>query len=290
MDWHLILSNALTTALGPQRHRLRAGRHRPQRPLRLHGPGELRPGRLRRGRAPTRSPWASTPTGCRSGSAFPSWSPHGRPRPDPRCPDPAPAGRLPRHRHDRGGGDHPARAPLGALRLATGGADGLQNFADDFERINPFAPAPTTSSGAGRQRVRPVHHRLRVDPRGAGVGLVYFLMRSPWGRVLKAIREDEDAVRSLGKNVYSYKMQSLDHRRRHRRGRRHRVRGRPSGRPRTASAPPSPSSPTWSSCSAARRGCSVRWSARSSSGSSSPSSTTSWPAHRHRQDPSGLSS
>ena len=34
-------------------------------------------------------------------------------------------------------------------------------------------------------------------------------MQSPWGRVLKAIREDEDAVRSLGKNVYSYKMQSL---------------------------------------------------------------------------------
>ena len=34
-------------------------------------------------------------------------------------------------------------------------------------------------------------------------------MRSPWGRVLKAIREDEDAVRSLGKNVFSYKMQSL---------------------------------------------------------------------------------
>ncbi|MCI3950477.1 MAG: putative branched-chain amino acid transport protein, partial [Acidimicrobiales bacterium] len=30
-----------------------------------------------------------------------------------------------------------------------------------------------------------------------------------WGRVLKAIREDEDAVRSLGKNVYWYKMQSL---------------------------------------------------------------------------------
>jgi neutral amino acid transport system permease protein len=39
--------------------------------------------------------------------------------------------------------------------------------------------------------------------------VVYLLMRSPWGRVLKAIREDEDAVRSLGKNVYSYKMQSL---------------------------------------------------------------------------------
>ena len=39
--------------------------------------------------------------------------------------------------------------------------------------------------------------------------IVWLLMRSPWGRVLKAIREDEDAVRSLGKNVYGYKMQSL---------------------------------------------------------------------------------
>ena len=39
--------------------------------------------------------------------------------------------------------------------------------------------------------------------------VVYKLMKSPWGRVLKAIREDEDAVKSLGKNVYSYKMQSL---------------------------------------------------------------------------------
>jgi branched-chain amino acid transport system permease protein len=39
--------------------------------------------------------------------------------------------------------------------------------------------------------------------------IVFLLMRSPWGRVLKSIREDEDAVRSLGKNVYAYKMQSL---------------------------------------------------------------------------------
>ena len=39
--------------------------------------------------------------------------------------------------------------------------------------------------------------------------LVWRLTRSPWGRVLKGIREDEDAVRSLGKSVYSYKMQSL---------------------------------------------------------------------------------
>ncbi len=39
--------------------------------------------------------------------------------------------------------------------------------------------------------------------------LSWLLVRSPWGRVLKGIREDEDAVRSLGKNVYMYKMQAL---------------------------------------------------------------------------------
>ncbi|MGA8257490.1 MAG: branched-chain amino acid ABC transporter permease [Nocardioides sp.] len=39
--------------------------------------------------------------------------------------------------------------------------------------------------------------------------VVWALMRSPWGRVLRSIREDEDAVRSLGKNVFAYKMQAL---------------------------------------------------------------------------------
>jgi branched-chain amino acid transport system permease protein len=34
-------------------------------------------------------------------------------------------------------------------------------------------------------------------------------MRSPWGRVLRAIREDEDAARALGKNTFKFKMQSL---------------------------------------------------------------------------------
>ena len=38
---------------------------------------------------------------------------------------------------------------------------------------------------------------------------VWRLMHSPWGRVLKGIREDEDAVRALGKNVFQYKMQAL---------------------------------------------------------------------------------
>jgi len=35
------------------------------------------------------------------------------------------------------------------------------------------------------------------------------LVRSPWGRVLKSIREDEEIPKALGKNVFSYKLQSL---------------------------------------------------------------------------------
>jgi len=34
-------------------------------------------------------------------------------------------------------------------------------------------------------------------------------MRTPWGRVLKSIREDEDVAASLGKNVFAYKLQAL---------------------------------------------------------------------------------
>ncbi|PHQ38852.1 branched-chain amino acid ABC transporter permease [Halorubrum persicum] len=33
--------------------------------------------------------------------------------------------------------------------------------------------------------------------------------RSPWGRVLRTIRSDEDLARALGKNTYSFKMQSF---------------------------------------------------------------------------------
>jgi branched-chain amino acid transport system permease protein len=40
-------------------------------------------------------------------------------------------------------------------------------------------------------------------------GLVALMVRSPWGRVLRAIREDEDAARALGKNTFVYKLQSL---------------------------------------------------------------------------------
>jgi branched-chain amino acid transport system permease protein len=37
----------------------------------------------------------------------------------------------------------------------------------------------------------------------------WLALRTPWGRVLRAIRDDEDAAESLGKNVFAYKLQAL---------------------------------------------------------------------------------
>jgi branched-chain amino acid transport system permease protein len=101
------------------------------------------------------------------------------------------------------------------FRASTGGAAGIQNFADDFFDLNPFERGDMVLRFPGTD-VGVSYSANQVWVLLVGWGLValaclfvYLLVRSPWGRVLKAIREDEDAVRSLGKNVYIYKMQSL---------------------------------------------------------------------------------
>jgi neutral amino acid transport system permease protein len=94
------------------------------------------------------------------------------------------------------------------LRDVFGGSDGLNRFANDFYALNPF------DSGLALGPINFSRNDLFVVVVGwilvAVACLIVFLaMRAPWGRVLKGIREDEDAVRSLGKNVYSYKLQAL---------------------------------------------------------------------------------
>jgi len=91
----------------------------------------------------------------------------------------------------------------------TGGSEGISGFADDFYSINPI---PEGTYGFNPFRFGEDAWWLIIVGWGlvaASTLLVWALMRSPWGRVLKSIRENEDAARSLGKNVYSYKMQSL---------------------------------------------------------------------------------
>jgi ABC-type branched-subunit amino acid transport system permease subunit len=40
-------------------------------------------------------------------------------------------------------------------------------------------------------------------------GVIAYMVRSPWGRVLRAIREDQEAADALGKNVFRYKLQAF---------------------------------------------------------------------------------
>lgn len=91
----------------------------------------------------------------------------------------------------------------------TNSADGLGGYHDSFRRANPL-PAGTYGWGPWTYTDTGWWARLfGLALVVLALVLVWLLMRSPWGRVLKGIREDEDAVRSLGKNVFLYKMQAL---------------------------------------------------------------------------------
>lgn len=90
----------------------------------------------------------------------------------------------------------------------TGGVYGLRQFAQEFFALNPYTDNLVLGPFFFSAR------NLWVMTVGWGLVilaslLVYLLVHSPWGRVLRAVREDELAARSLGKNVYAYKMQSL---------------------------------------------------------------------------------
>jgi branched-chain amino acid transport system permease protein len=90
-----------------------------------------------------------------------------------------------------------------------GGSDGRQSFSADFYALNPYPEGDYNIGSFGFNERQMWVLTVGWILVGLSCLVVYLLMRSPWGRVIKAIREDEDAVRSLGKNVYAYKMQSL---------------------------------------------------------------------------------
>jgi neutral amino acid transport system permease protein len=91
----------------------------------------------------------------------------------------------------------------------TGGPQGLALDASSFYNWNPIAPGRY-----GFGDVQFDHQQLWIMLVGWSTVavcsfVVWMLVRSPWGRVLRAIREDEDATRALGKNVVGFKLQSL---------------------------------------------------------------------------------
>ncbi len=97
-----------------------------------------------------------------------------------------------------------------AFATWTGGANGLYNeYSDWLKGSNPL-PSGLLSLGpwtftANDLWIAVVDWVVVLLVAGG----IRLLVRSPWGRVLKGIREDEHAMLSLGKNVNLYKLQAL---------------------------------------------------------------------------------
>tara|TARA_Y100000748_G_scaffold302497_1_gene304856 strand:+ start:1784 stop:2836 length:1053 start_codon:yes stop_codon:yes gene_type:complete len=90
----------------------------------------------------------------------------------------------------------------------TGGVYGIIRFSDALQNMRPMS-------------VTNIAINIGVSSSQLWVGIVTWisiiitlillnrLQKSPWGRALRAVREDEDAVRALGKNAVWLKLQSF---------------------------------------------------------------------------------
>jgi neutral amino acid transport system permease protein len=94
-------------------------------------------------------------------------------------------------------------------RPTTGGVNGLQRFADDFYAASPFG----TQSFAIGPVIVPGRTLWLILVAWIVVALVATaiaaIVRSPWGRTVIAVRQDEDLARALGKNTFTIKVQVM---------------------------------------------------------------------------------
>ena len=95
------------------------------------------------------------------------------------------------------------------LQSVTGGPIGINNVADDFFDITPL-PRGRYGWGSFSYNQNTLWTML-VGWSLVAIAclIVWRLTRSPWGRLLKAVREDEEATRALGKNVFGMKLQAF---------------------------------------------------------------------------------
>jgi branched-chain amino acid transport system permease protein len=95
------------------------------------------------------------------------------------------------------------------LRDVTGGNQGLFGFDESWNNLSDQITSWLESLGwSNPEQLFPLFIVVWVTALIATV-LLHFATKSPWGRVLRAVREDEDAARALGKNTLAYKLQSL---------------------------------------------------------------------------------
>ncbi len=121
--------------------------------------------------------------------------------------------------------DYLAIVTIGAaeiMRLVWNNELWLTNGPKGLSVRMPGAETFTAADGAWRRGVEAFGRTgIELDPYftflllivglvlGGTLWLTHHLVHSPWGRVLTAIRENEDVAAALGKNVFAFKLQSL---------------------------------------------------------------------------------
>ncbi|HLW59475.1 MAG TPA: branched-chain amino acid ABC transporter permease [bacterium] len=115
-------------------------------------------------------------------------------------------------------GDYLAMATLAAAQIVgsvvqnagglTGGNQGLLGFDASWTALAGWMLARLSAVGLGGESQVPLFVVTWLTF-GVLVVVLRLVLRTPWGRVLRAIREDEAAAEALGKNTYAYKLQSL---------------------------------------------------------------------------------
>jgi branched-chain amino acid transport system permease protein len=94
-------------------------------------------------------------------------------------------------------------------RELTGGNQGLFGFEGEWDNVSDSIESGLQSLGwSDPETLFPLFLVVWATALIA-TALLHFGTSSPWGRVLRAVREDEDAARALGKNTLVYKLQSL---------------------------------------------------------------------------------
>jgi branched-chain amino acid transport system permease protein len=89
-----------------------------------------------------------------------------------------------------------------------GGNQGILGYDADWRALSDWSMGLLARIGLGEHTQLPLLLAIWIVFVLCILGL-RALQASPWGRVLKAVREDEEAAAALGKNVLSFKLQSL---------------------------------------------------------------------------------
>jgi len=89
-----------------------------------------------------------------------------------------------------------------------GGNQGIIGYDREWRAIANWLLHRLASVGLGGDTQLPLFIAVWICF-GLCLAILKLLQTSPWGRVLRAIREDEVAAAALGKNILAYKLQSL---------------------------------------------------------------------------------